>query len=324
MIDRRTFLAGTGAVLLAAPLATEAQQSRKVYRIGYLTLGSPPPGAFLKSFLQGLRDLGYVEGRDFVMEYRWAEGHPDRLPRLAAELVRANVDVIVTGGTQSTRAAKQATQTIPIVFATMGFPVEKGIVKSLARPGENVTGLTLQITRTGKLLQLLRDAVPTVTRVVYLYDPDVSGPGVEERLRAEAQPLNMDVQLVAMSDPNGLARAFAEFGRGTNGLMVETSGVLVATADQICRLALQRRLPTAGIGRNFTDASCLMSYGENQEDMYRRAAVYVDKILKGAKPGDLPVEQPTKFELVINLKTAKALGLTIPPSLLGRADEVIQ
>jgi putative ABC transport system substrate-binding protein len=234
------------------------------------------------------------------------------------------VDVIVTGGTPATVAAKQATRTIPIVFATIGFPVEKGIVKSLARPGENVTGLTLQITRTGKLLQLLRDAVPTVARVVYLYDPDVSGPGVEERLRAEAQPLNMDVQLVAMSDPNGLARAFAEFGRGTNGLIVETSGVLMATADQICRLALQRRLPTAGIGRTFTDASCLMSYGESQDDMYRRAAVYVDKILKGAKPADLPVEQPTKFELVINLKAAKALGLTIPPALLLRADQVIQ
>jgi putative ABC transport system substrate-binding protein len=325
MIDRRTFLAGTGAVLLAAPLAAEAQQAKKVYRIGYLIAGSATTSLpFRDAFLQGLHDLGYVEGRDFVMEYRFAEGHPDRLPDLAADLARARVDVIVTGGTQATRAAKQATQTIPIVFGTIGFPVEKGIVKSLASPGGNVTGLTLQITRTGKLLQLLKDAVPTVNRVVYLYDPDVSGPGVAERLRAEAQPLNMDLQLVAMRDQNDSARAFAEFARGSNGLMLETTSLLSAAADQICRLALQRRLPTAGVGRTFADAGCLMSYGENQGAMFRRAAWFVDKILKGAKPADLPVEQPTKFDFVINLKTAKALGLTIPPSLLGRADEVIQ
>jgi len=323
-MDRRAFLAGTGAVLLAAPLAAGAQQAGKVWRIGFLGAGPSPTSVGKGPFRQGLQDLGYVEGRDFVMEYRFAEGHPDRLPELAADLVRARVDVIVTGGTQATRAAKQATQTIPIVFGTMGFPVEKGIVNSLASPGGNVTGLTLQITRTGKLLQLLKDAAPAVTRVVYLYDPDVSGPGGAERLRAEAQPLNMELQLVAMRDPNGGARAFAEFARGSNGLMVETATLLSTMADQICRLALQRRLPTAGVGRKFADAGCLMSYGENQEDMFRRAAWFVDKILKGAKPADLPVEQPTKFEFVINLKTAKALGLTIPPSVLSWADEIIQ
>src|SRR6266536_5471008 len=191
-MDRRTFLAGTGAVVLTAPLAVQAQQAKEVWRIGFLAAGTAPTSLAKGPFRQGLEALGYVEGRDFVMEFRWAEGHPDRLPELAADLVRARVDVIVTGGTQATRAAKQATQTIPIVFGTIGFPVEKGIVKSLASPGGNVTGLTLQITRTGKLLQLLKDAVPTVTRVVYLYDPDVSGPGVAERLRAEAQPLNID------------------------------------------------------------------------------------------------------------------------------------
>jgi putative ABC transport system substrate-binding protein len=256
------------------------------------------------------------------MEYRWAEGHNDRLPELAADLVRVRVDVIVTGGTPPTMAAKQATQTIPIVFAALGAAVEKGIVGSLARPGGNVTGLTFQI-ELGKALGLLKEAVPSVARVVYLYDPDSSRPGAVERLRSYAQRLNVESQVVAVRDPTRVAQAFAEFGRGTNGLMVDSATYLQMTADQICRLALQRRLPATGHGRLFADAGCLMSYGEDLLAMYRRAAGYVDKILKGAKPSDLPVEQADKFELVINLKTAKALGLTIPQSVLLRADEVI-
>jgi len=325
VIDRRTFLAGTGAVLLAKPLAAEAQQAKKVYKIGYLEAGSSR--LLGKGFLQGLHDLGYVEGRDFVMEYRWGEGHADRLPELAADLVRAQVDVIVTGGTPATIAAKQATLTIPIVFRVAGQVVEKGIVRTLARPGGNVTGLTLQADH-NKVLQLLKDVVPTVSRAVFLYDPTtLPGDRLETSLKSmhsAAAALKVILQPVAVIDPNGITQAFAEFGRGTNGLVLETASLLLMSADQIGRLALQRRLPAGGHGRTFADAGCLMSYGENQSDMSRRAATYVDKILKGAKPGDLPVEQATKFEFVINLKTAKALGLTIPPSVLGRADEVIQ
>jgi putative ABC transport system substrate-binding protein len=308
-------------VLLAVPFAAQAQQAKKVYRIGYLMANFP--GSLNKNLLQGLHDLGYVEGRDFVMEYRFAEGQAHRLPELAGDLVRARVDVIVTGGTLATRAAKQATQTIPIVFAVIGGAAEKGMVASLARPGGNVTGLQLQV-RGDKPLQLLKEAVPTITRVVFLHDVESNSPGFAERIRSYARALNTEAQLVAMRDPNGVARAFAEFGHGTNGLLIDGSSIFGLTADQICKLALQRRLPSTGAARAYADAGCLMSYAENQGDMFRRAAVYVDKILKGAKPADLPVEQPTKFDLVINLKTAKALALTIPQSLLLRADEVIE
>jgi putative ABC transport system substrate-binding protein len=315
-------------VLLAAPLAAEAQPTKKVWRIGYLSPGASPANLGVKGPLrQGLHDLGYVEGRDFVMEERWAEGHADRLTELAADLVRGHVDVIVTGGTPATMAAKQATQTIPIVFAVAGSVVEKGIVRSLAQPGGNVTGLQLQ-TDHSKVLQLLKDTVPSVSRVAYLYDP-ISLPGEAlgttlKLMHSAAQGQNVVLQPVAVSDPNDIPKAFAAFSRGTNGLVMHTTTVLTMTAKQICKLALQRRLAATGHGRVFADAGCLMSYGENLNDLYRGAAAHVDKILKGAKPGDLPVEQPTKFDFVINLKTAKALGLTIRPSLLQRADEVIQ
>src|SRR5499427_5875385 len=326
-VERRTFMAMIAGGLLAAPLAAEGQQTRKIWRIGWLFPISPPANLFVKTFRQGLRDLGYVEGRDFVMEYGWAEGHEDRLPALAADLVRARVDVIVTMGTPATRAAMQATKTIPIVFAYVGSAVEKGIVASLARPGGNVTGLTFQLGALGvlKVYQLLKEAVPTVVRGVYLHDPASGSPGFPARLHAEAQAVNVEFQSVALpDDPNGVAQAFAEFGRGRNGLVLENPTRLRMKADQICGLALQRKIPTVGRARTFTNAGCLMSYGEDEPDMARRVAGFVDKILKGAKPADLPVEQPTTYELVINLKTAKALGLTIPPSLLARADEVIE
>jgi len=324
-VDRRTFLAGTGAVLFAAPLAAEAQQAKKVWRIGLLSASSAPANLLTAAapFRQGLHDLGYVEGRDFVMEYRYAEGQPDRLPGLAADLVRAPVDVIVTIGTPATRAAMQATNTIPIVSPTAGNLVATGIVKSLARPGGNVTGVTTQV-ETLKLYQLLKEAAPRVIRVVYLYDPASSRLGVAEQLTSEARAVNVELQMVALRDPNNIPQAFAEFRRGTNGLVLDRSSPLLRAADEICKLALQGKLPTVTRGRQHADAGCLMSYGENVDDMVRRSASYVDKILKGAKPADLPVELPTKFELVINLKTAKALGLTIPPSLLARADEVIE
>ncbi|HUO64173.1 MAG TPA: ABC transporter substrate-binding protein [Terriglobales bacterium] len=303
--------------------AAEAQETKRVYRIGYLSGGSPAT-ARNQHFLQGLRDLGYVEGRDFVMEYRWAEGHPDRFAGFAADLVRTQVDVIVTTNTPTTYAAMQATKTIPIVFGSAAAVVEKGIVTSLARPGGNVTGLTFQVGPL-KLFQLLKEAAPKIARGVYLYDRDSASPAGIERLRSEAQAANVVWQSIGLrDDPNSIAEAFGHFARGTSGLVLDQSTRLMLKADHVCRIALQRGLPTIGLTRSYADAGCLMSYAENLNDMYRRAAAFVDRILKGAKPADLPVEQPTKFELVINLKTAKALGLTIPPSLLGRADEVIQ
>jgi putative ABC transport system substrate-binding protein len=322
LINRRTFLAGTGAVLLAAPRAGEAQPAKKVYQIAYLSAGSPTK-ELPQKFLQGLHDLGYLEGRDFVMEYRYAEGQLELLPGLAADLVRAHVDVIVTSGTPATLAAMRATNTIPIVSPFANDLVGKGIVKSLARPGGNVTGLTTQVA-TLKVYQLLKEAAPRVTRLVYLYDPASAPPGLAEQLASEARTANVELQLVVLRDPNKIAQAFAEFRRGTNGLLLDRSTPLLLKADEICQLALRAKLPTAARGRVHADAGCLMYYGEDLGEMARRAASYVDKILKGAKPADLPVEQPTKFDLVINLKTAKALGLAIPPSLLGRADQVIQ
>jgi len=333
-VERRTFMAMIAGGFLAAPLAAEAQQAGKVWRIGYLSPGlSPPnwtshgPGPTAAPgngpFVQGMKDLGYVEGRDFVMEYRWAEGHLDRLPDLAADLVRAHVDVIVTSGTTATRALKQATQTSPIVFAFLSNAVEKGIVASLARPGGNVTGTSTQVQ--SKFVQLLKDAVPTVSRVVYLRDPAVATPGADGLMQSWAQAVKVELQIVALRESGGVTQAFAEFNPGTNGLLLDNSIPNFLAADQICGLALRRRLPTVAVQeRRFPAAGCLMSYGENSLSAFRNAAVFVDKILKGAKPADLPVEQPTTFELVINLKTAKALGLTIPPSLLARADQVIE
>jgi putative tryptophan/tyrosine transport system substrate-binding protein len=319
-MDRRAFIGTVTGGLLAAPLAAEAQQSGKTYRIGFLgdfvAQTNPAP-----SFRQGLHDLGYVEGRDFVMEYRWAERHLDRLPELAADLVRAKVDVIVTSGTPGIRAAKQATQTIPIVFASGYDVVGRGIVESLARPGGNATGLSFGV-EAGKGVQLLKEAVPTIVRVGYLYDPGVAA--LNPRSGAAAQELNLILQPIPARDRNDVVRALAELPPGRNGLVIVNTSFLVETSNQVCGLAMQRKLPAIGTGRVFAEAGCLMSFGENLKEMYRRAAWFVDKILKGAKPADLPVEQPTKIELIINLKTAKALGLTIPPALLHRADQVIE
>jgi len=312
--------------LLAAPVLAQAQQGAGRYRIGYLSAASPASATVkssLENFQHGLHDLGYVEGREFVMEYRFADGQTDRLPQLASELVRAHVDLIVSAGTPATLAAKQATGTIPIVSPVAGNLVENGIVKSLAHPGGNVTGLTTQVNLL-KLCQLLTEAAPKVGHIALLYDPATSPRGAAERLTSRGHTAKIDLQVVALHDPDDIARAFREFRSGTNGLLLDRPTPLVLRADEICKIALRRKLPTAAGTRAFVDAGCLMSYGESMNDMFRRAAVYVDKILKGAKPADLPVEQPTKFELVINLRTAKALGLAIPPSLLGRADQVIE
>ena len=321
VMERRTFLGVITGGLLAAPLAAEGQPAGKPYRIGFLgdVVAPTNPAA---NFRSGLNTLGYVEGRDFVMEYRWT-ADPARLPELAADLVQAKVDIIVTAGPAGIRAARQATKTIPIVFAASSLVVERGFVESLARPGGNVTGITFQV-QPDKELQLLKEAVPTLVRVGYLYDPGVTPDGLSTRAKMGARALNLTLQPIAVRDHDEVARAFAKFERGTNGLMIQNSSLLLVPAGHVCGLALQRRLPTITFGRTFAEAGCLMSLGENLTDMHRRAAWFVDRILKGAKPADLPVEQPTKIELVINLKTAKALGLTIPPSLLQRADQVIE
>jgi putative ABC transport system substrate-binding protein len=329
-MDRRTFLAGTGAMLFAGPLAAEAQQAGRIARIGLLATRTAGD-ARLEGLLKGLRDLGYIEGRNILIEYRDAEGKTERLPALAAELVSLKCDVIVTtGGTLAAQAAKQATTTVPIVFASVGDAVAEGLVTSLARPGGNVTGLTVAATElVGKSLEVIKRAVPGVSRVALLLKPDAMPDSAKkERLKAAdvaARALGVRLQIVEARGPEDFDRAFSDMIRGrADALAVPATQVFNLERRRLVNLAAKHRLPAVYPNRDFVDAGGLMSYGPDLADMARRAASYVDKILKGAKPGDLPVEQPTRFELVINLKTAKTLGLTIPPSLLGRADEVIQ
>jgi ABC-type uncharacterized transport system substrate-binding protein len=314
--------------LTLAPLAADAQPAGKVYRIAFLGTGSGAAQAYrVEALLVGLRDLGYVEGKNIVIEYRYADGKYDRLPDLAAELVRLKVDVIVTGGTQSTQAAMQATTTIPIVMVGTGDPLRSGLVASLARPGGNVTGVTqLGAEVAGKRLQILKDTVPNVSRVAFLWNrANASHRPYFNDLQAAARGLRVTLQSVEVQEPYEFERAFA-------GMMLKRPDALIVTADGTHQLrqawivdfVAKRRLPTMYQLKEYVEAGGLMSYGASITDNYRRAAVYVDKILKGAKPADLPVEQPTKFELVINLKTAKTLGITVPHSLLLRADEAIQ
>jgi len=314
----------------AVPLAAEAQQAAKIARIGYLSPNLAATPHLREAFRQGLRDLGYVEGRNLVIEYRDAEGKLERLPALAAELVALKVDVILAeGGTLGPRVAKQATRTIPIVFAA-GDPVGSGLVTSLARPGGNVTGLSnLSAELVGKRLELLKQAVPGVSRVAVLRHPVALGERTaKDMLKAAdvaARALGVQPQFIEARGPDEFARAFSDMTSARAGaLTLLPSAMFLREHRRLVDLAAKNRLPAVYTSREFVDAGGLMSYGANQPDLFRRAATYVDKILKGAKPGDLPVEQPTKFELVINLKTAKALGLTIPQSVLARADEVIQ
>ena len=329
-MDRRAFLAGTGVVLLASPLAAEAQQAAKVPRIGYLSTNLAANPHLPEAFRQGLRDLGYVEGRNLVIEYRDAEGKLERLPALAAELVALKVDVIVTSTTVGVLAAKQATKTLAIVFAAVGDPVASGLVTSLARPDGNVTGLSaLSPELIGKCLELLKQAVPRVSRVAALWEPGVLGERTDKDMLkgadVAARALGVRLQVVEVRGPADFDRAFSDMTRARAGALIVLGGTMfIIEHRRLADLAAKNRLPAVYPLRQFVDAGGLMAYGPNVADLYRRAATYVDKILKGAKPGDLPVEQPTKFELVINLKTAKTLGLTVPQSLLLRADEVIQ
>ena len=329
-MDRRAFIGTVAGSLLAAPLAVEAQQATaKVPRIGFLQLDPGNNPHLREAFLQGLRDLGYVEGRNVVIEYRSAEGKLERLPALATELVALKVDVIVTGGgTPTALAAKQATRTLPIVFSSATDPVTDGLVTSLAHPGGNLTGLSnLAPELVGKCLEQIKETVPQVSLVAVLWQPGTVGGRTDMRKPAEvaARALGVRVQFVEARGPADFDRAFSDMTRARAGaLAVLGSAIFNSERRRLVDLAAKHRLPTVYTSRDFVDAGGLMAYGRSLADSFRRAAAYVDKILKGAKPADLPVEQPTTFELIINLKTAKALGLTIPPSLLQRADQVIE
>ncbi len=323
------FVLAVAAGILSAPLTGAPQQPAKVFQIGILGTYPPTTPEFAplwEAFIQGLRELGYVEGQNIAIERRFMEGKAERLPELAAELVRLNVSVIVAGSQPPPVAAKRATATIPIVMTNFSDPVGLGLVTSLARPGGNVTGLSLlTVELVGKQLQLLKQAVPKVSRVAFLINP--GNPGAALQLReAETAARSLGVQLQALEArrPDELAGAFAAMTRESAGaVLLPGDSLFFFYRRQIADLAIKSRLPAMFAPKEFAEAGGLMAYGANVAHMYWRAATYVDKILKGAKPADLPVEQPTKYDLVINLKTAKALGLTIPPSVLRQADKVI-
>jgi putative ABC transport system substrate-binding protein len=313
--------------LLIAQSAPDAQpQSEKVWRIGALMSLYPPDADPPQAFRNALRTLGYIEGRNLIIEWRYAQGHDDRLPGLAAELVRLKVDLIVADITVGIRAAMQATSTIPIVMTNSADAVGGGLVSSLGRPGGNVTGLSVLLAETSvKRLQLLKEAVPKVSRVAVLWDPATPfHRAMLKEIDAAAPSLRLQTVTVAVKGRDDLGDALSEIARGRADALLVSQGMSSTARRQLLDFAAKNRLATMFLLRDYVPAGGLMSYSPNFPEMFRHAAVYVDKILKGARPGDLPVEQPTKFELVINMKTAKALGLTISPSVLARADEVIQ
>jgi len=314
--------------LALAPLAAETQPPGKVPRIGVLVVATRSfLSTRIETFRQGLRELGYIEGKNVLIEYRYAEGKLDLLPALASELVQLKVDVIVTASPPGVQAAKNATSTIPIVFAAIGDPVGSGFVASLARPGGNVTGLSILLPElSGKRLELLKEAFPKVTRVVILWNPTSSGDSLSFRgMPAVAQALGVQHQSMEVRGANDFENGFQRAKKeGAQALVTMPSPVINANLQQVLEFAAKNRLPAMYASSEFVEAGGLMSYAPNYTDQFRRTAVFVDKILKGAKPADLPVEQPTKLELVINMKTAKTLGLTIPQSVLGRADHVIE
>src|SRR5262245_22445101 len=314
-------------ILLTVAVVTEAQQAKKVHRIGYVTetgdFSSPSPN--FEAFRQGLRELGYVEGKNIVIEFRSAEGEPDRVPSLVAELVHLKVDVFVSQATGGILAAKQATQTIPIVMLTVQDPVQRGLIDSLARPGGNITGLIrLTVELSGQRLELLKEVIPGISRVGMLWE-DGSSIGVKG-YEAQEPDLKIELQSIEVRGPNpDLEGAFqAAVNGGASALITVTGGLLNRYPKAIADLAIKNRMPSMYERSPFVDAGGLLSYAPNDADSYRRAATYVDKILKGAKPAELPVEQPTKFEFVINLKTANQIGLTIPPDVLARATKIIR
>jgi putative ABC transport system substrate-binding protein len=327
MTSRRAFLTASIAVTVA-PFAAAAQPATKTWRIGYLGPVSPSAGArLLDSFRQGLRELDYIEGQNISIDYRWAEGMPDRFPALAAELTQLRVDAIVTYNNPAVAALQQATRTIPIIVANMGDPVGSGFVASLAQPGGNITGFTgLSEELSRKWVELLREAVPKISRVVVLAVSRTRAADTQwTEIQGAAKALKVIAQRHEIAGPDDIERVFAGLVKGrAQGLIVLPHAVTNARRPRIVGLAAEHRLPGMYPDSQYAEAGGLMSYSANFSDLHRRAAVFVDKILKGAKPADLPVQRPTTFELAINLRTAKAFGLTIPPSLRVRADQVIE
>ena len=323
-MDRRAFISRITVGLLAAPLAAEGQQAGKVYRIGFLRAGQPPE-SYLDSFQQGLRERGYVYGQNVVVELRATDGSVDPLPRLTEELLRLKVDVFLASAAPAALAVRRATTSVPIVFVGVVDPVGLGLVPSLGRPGGSITGLaTTSADFAGKRLELLRAIVPSLRRVAVLWHPaNPSNPIQLKGAQAAARALGMRLEPVSIQGPNDFDSA-SKAVRGTDGLLFLESPLFTTHRAGLAELVARTRLPAIYGQREYVEVGGLMSYGTHFKDLYRRAAWYVDRILKGARPGDLPVEQPTNFEFVINLKTAKALGLTIPPSLLQRADQVIE
>jgi len=312
---------------LAAVHLAEAQQPTKIPRIGYLTAATEGQSVRIEAFRQGLRELGYVEGKNIVIEYRYAEGVADRFPNLAAELVKLKVDIIVVSGTPATQAAKNATKTIPIVMSSVTDPVGTGLIASLAHPGGNVTGLSnLYEDLGGKQLELLKEAFRKISRVAVLWDPvNVGNVLMLKNLKVAAGALQITLQPLEVHIPDDLEPAFAVIKReGASALSVLANSLVNTYSTRIVDFAAKSRLPAIYGESRWVDTGGLMSYGPDYTDLWYRAAIYVDKILKGTKPADLPVEQPTKFEFIINLKAAKQIGLTIPPNVLARADKVIK
>ena len=326
-MKRRTFIAGLGGAA-ALPFAARAQQAGKVWRVGMLdTTPATLNATNIDAFRQELRRLGYVEGTNLVIEYRSGEGRPERFPNLAAELLGLHVDIIVTRGTPAALAAKKATTTLPIVMAAIGEPVETGMVTSLAKPGGNVTGLSAFVTElTAKRVEMIREVIPGIRRIALLDNMNNgSVPAQWDEAKRAAVAFGIEAQLRDVRKPEDIDTAFSAMAaQPFDALLVGLDSVVIANRARVTELAAQHRLPAIYASREFTEAGGLLSYGPHYGDLYRRAAIYVDKIFKGANPAELPVEQPTKLETVINLKVAKALGLTVPPTLLARADEVIE
>jgi ABC-type uncharacterized transport system substrate-binding protein len=325
---KRIILATLAAAMLAFVNLVEAQQPKKIRRLGYLLPGFPQSALNpnVEAFRQGLRELGYVEGNNIIIEYRFAERKLGRMPALAAELVSLKVECIVTPGSPPTRAAKQATSMIPIVMTQVDDPVEEGFVTSLARPGGNITGLTnIAAELSGKRLELLKETIPKLSRVGVLWSSGPSGFRQWDESQTVARALGLQLYSMEVRSPNDLENAFKGAIKARSAaLAVTATALLSANQKRIADLSTKNRLPAIYASPNYVDTGGLMAYGPNLADLYRRAAIYVDKILKGTKPADLPVERPMKFEFVINLKTAKQIGLTIPPNVLARADKVIR
>ena len=331
MGDRRAFIRGIAGALVMAPSVASGQPPAKTYRIGYLTLGSAS-GTYirpLEAFRQRLRELGWDEGRNLSVEYRFAEGYPDRLPALAQELVGLKVDLIVAAPTPAAMAVKQATRTIPIVGVSLTEPVALGLVPSLARPGGNVTGVTYGVDTEifGKQLQLLKEAVPDIRRVAVLSNPGGSAaqPLILQNVKTAAKSLDLSLRIVEVREPAEFEAAFASMVKErAQALLLSGDALFFVHRERLADLALRSRLPSMSTQRQWVEAGGLLSYAPSFPELWVRAAAYVDKIFRGAKPADLPIEQPTKFELVVNSGTARRLGLTIPHAVVARADEIIQ